>query len=69
MLRIKWKSLFGGKYDNDPENQSLYDTGTLSHRLIATVKVRSISIKLSQVGLALQDVTQANIFQSKGHHS
>ena len=28
------------KYDNDPYNQSMYDIGTLSNRLIESVKVR-----------------------------
>ena len=41
------------KYDNDPYNQSLYDIGNLSKRLIASVNFRSIPRKVSQVGIEL----------------
>ena len=47
---------FVEKYDNNPENQSLYDIITLSHRLVSNVKFESTPIELLQVGIELQDV-------------
>ena len=59
---------FVGKHENGPVIKSLYDTGTLSHRFISSVNVQSISIKVSQVGIEFQDVTQSKTSQSKWYH-
>ena len=60
---------FVRKYDNDPENQSMYDIGTLSLRFIVSINFQSIPRKVSQVAIEFQDVTQAKTFQSKGCYS
>ena len=56
------------KYHNNPENQSLYEIGTLSHMLIDRLKVLSIPMKVSHTGIEFKDVPPEKKLQSKGNH-
>jgi hypothetical protein len=54
---------------DDAAGDRLFDIGTLSKRLIASVKVRPMPRRASQVEVEVQDVPQLKTFQSKGRHS
>ncbi len=62
----------GGNFDpvdtrDDDSTNRLLDIGNMSQRLIASVRVKSIPRRASQV--EIQDVPQLKTFQSKGRHS
>ena len=55
--------------DSNPVDQS-YDIGSMTSRIIGSVKVASIpSRDLSETKAAVQNVPQAKTIQSKGRHS
>jgi hypothetical protein len=57
-------------YEDDSEEQVLlYSIGSLSRRLISSVKIQTVPRQAAQVGVDVQDVPQAKSFQSKGRHS
>ena len=57
-------------YEDDSVDQVLlFSIGSLSQRLIASIKVRTVPRQAAQVGVEVQDVPQAKSFQSKGRHS
>jgi hypothetical protein len=61
-----------GASTKDPDNDTtdcVFDTGNMSKRLIASVKVASPPRQVSQVETETQDLPPIKTFQFKGHHS
>ena len=66
------QSAYSACLDDEYEDDSvdaIFSIGSLSQRLIAGIKVRTVPRQAAQVGVEVQDVPQAKSFQSKGRHS
>ena len=59
------------KTDSDSDSvYQIYDIGATKSQIIGSVKVALIpSRNVSETKMTVQDMPQANTFQSKGHHS